>query len=245
MLIDKIIQFENHFAELQAKVVEKPYGRIFYDQDNPLSYDSNHAYIKEDFDGDWNLAINEIIDFYREMAIIPRVYTFTRSKNNVGLFLEENGFLKQIEELSFYVQKNKKLIDRARTIDIRRLHLSDEQELSHFGQELSEWGYKSLMKAIGNKDFYLFGGYEADALVCIASLYKQGDISRINDVFTKSDKRGKGYGAQLINFITEFNDKTLHTVSYLYANNPIAINMYKKAGYVEMKEMVRGCYWVE
>ncbi|MGG1677349.1 GNAT family N-acetyltransferase [Neobacillus sp. NRS-1170] len=245
MLVDKIIQFENHFAELQAEVVEKPYGRIFYDRDNPLSYDSNHAYINEDFDGDLDLAINELIEFYRVIAITPRVYTFTRSKSNVGLFLEKKGFLKQIEDLSSYVQKNKKIIDRASTIDIRRLHISDEAELSHFGQELSEWGYKSLMKALSNKNFYLFGGYEGDVLVCMASLYKQGDISRINDVFTKSDKRGNSYGAQLINFITEFNDKTLHTVSYLYANNPIAINMYKKAGYEEVKEMVRGCYWVE
>jgi len=106
-------------------------------------------------------------------------------------------------------------------------------------------GVKALLKSIEKENFYLFGGFEDNHLVCIASLYKQKDISRINDVFTKKDKRGNGYGSQLINYITEFNDKHLKTISYLYAHNQNAIKIYKKAGYEEMNAIIRGCYWIE
>ncbi|MEH7073383.1 GNAT family N-acetyltransferase [Neobacillus drentensis] len=118
-------------------------------------------------------------------------------------------------------------------------------ELLSSDKEQGEWGYKSLLISIDNENFYLFGGYVDEELVCIASLYKNEDISRINDVFTKKDKRGKGYGSQLIYFITDFNDKILKTISYLYAHNPNAIKVYKKAGYEEIDVIVRGCYWLE
>lgn len=245
MLIDKIIKFENNFAEIQSKVVEKPYGKIFYDQKNPLSYDSNHAFIHGD--SDYEFAIKDIVNFYQSIAITPRVYTFTRNVSTVGQYLERKGFKKSLDEICFFVQKNKKRIDIPQTLHVKRINQIDEtiNELFTSDQEQGEWGFKSLLKSIDNENFYLFGGYVDEELVCIASLYSKNDISRVNDVFTRKDKRGKGYGSQLINFITDFNDKTLNTISYLYAHNPNAIKVYKKAGYEEINAIMRGCYWLE
>jgi len=245
MLIDKIINFENNFAEIQSKVIEKPYGKIFYDQNNPLSFDSNHAFIHED--SDYEFAIKDIVTFYQSIAITPRVYTFTRNESSVGQYLERKGFKKSIDEICFFVQKNKKRIDIPQTLHFSRLNHIDEtiNELLSSDQEQGEWGFKSLLKSVVNENFYLFGGYVEGELVCIASLYCKNDISRINDVFNKKDQRGKGYGSQLINFITDFNDKTLNSISYLYAHKPNAIKVYNKAGYEEINAIVRGCYWLE
>ncbi|MEH7305776.1 GNAT family N-acetyltransferase [Neobacillus drentensis] len=245
MLIEKIIKFENNFAEVQSKVIEKPFGKIFYDKSNPLSYDSNHAFINDD--SDYEFAIKEIVNFYQSIDITPQVYTFSRNKSKVGQYLESKGFKKSLDEICFFVQKNKKIIDIPQTLHVKRLNHIDEtiNELLCSDKEQGEWGYKSLLKSIDKENFYLFGGYVDGELVCIASLYHKNDISRVNDVFTKKDKRGKGYGSQLINFITDFNDKTLKTVSYLYAHNPNAIKVYKKAGYEEINAIVRGCYWLE
>ncbi|MFB7138486.1 GNAT family N-acetyltransferase [Gottfriedia sp. NPDC056225] len=245
MLVDKIMNFENNFAEIQSNVIEKPYGKIFYDKNNPLSHDSNHALINED--NDYDLAIIDIVNFYKSIAITPRVYTFTRNNSTVGQYLESKGFNKSIEEICFFVQKNKIIIDIPRTIDIKRLKQVDETiyELLNSDNEEGEWGYKSLIKSIDKENFYLFGGYDDNKLVCIASLYQQNDISRVNNVFTKKDKRGNGFGSQLINFITDFNDKSLKSISYLYAHNSTAIKIYKKAGYEEMNAITRGCYWLD
>ena len=245
MLLDKIIHFENHFAEIQSSVIDKPYGKIFYDQKNPLSHDSNHAFIYED--SDYEFACKDLVDFYKSIDVIPRVYTFTKNKSEVGQFLEENGFNKSIDEICFYVQKHKKIIDIPQTLRFKRLNSIDEtvSELLSSDPEQGEWGYKSLLTSIDKKDFYLFGGFEGEQLVCMASLYKMNDISRINDVFTHKEKRGKGYGSQLINFVTAFNDRSLKTISYLYAHNPNAIKVYKKAGYEEVSGMMRGCYWLK
>ncbi|MBO9130745.1 GNAT family N-acetyltransferase [Bacillus sp. 165] len=245
MLVDKIIECEKNFPEIQSKVIEKPYGKIFYDKNNPLSYDSNHAVINEG--ADFAFAVEDVINFYKALDLTPRVYTFTKNKNAVGQYLKSKGFNQSIEEICFFVQKNKHLIDTAKTIDVKRINCMDEEiyELYSSDEEQGEWGYKALMQCMGKENFYLFGGYKGRNLVCTASLYKQHDISRINDVFTKKDERGKGYGSQLINFITDFNHKTLKTISYLYATNPNAISVYKKAGYEEMDAITRGYYWIE
>ncbi|WML44322.1 GNAT family N-acetyltransferase [Neobacillus sp. PS3-40] len=245
MLVDKIIKFENNYAEIQANVIEKTYGKIFYDKNNPFSYDSNHALINENTD--YDSAIKDMVNFYESIAITPRVYTFTKNISAVGQYLETQGFNKSIEEICFFVQKNKIIIDIPKTIDFKRLKQIDETvyELFQSDSDQGEWGYKALIKSIDKEHFYLFGGYVDNNLVCIASIYKQNDISRINDVFTKKDKRGNGYGSQLINFITDFNDKNLKTISYLYANNHDAIKIYKKAGYEEINAIIRGCYWLE
>jgi GNAT superfamily N-acetyltransferase len=188
-----------------------------------------------------------MVNFYESIAITPRVYTFTKNISAVGQYLETQGFNKSIEEICFFVQKNKIIIDIPKTIDFKRLKQIDETvyELFQSDSDQGEWGYKALIKSIDKEHFYLFGGYVDNNLVCIASIYKQNDISRINDVFTKKDKRGNGYGSQLINFITDFNDKNLKTISYLYANNHDAIKIYKKAGYEEINAIIRGCYWLE
>lgn len=245
MLLDKIIHFENHFAEVQSTVIEKPYGKIYYDHRNPLSYDSNHAYIYED--SDYEFACKDIIDFYQSIGIIPRVYTFSKNKSDVGQFLAGKGFHQSLDEICFYVQKNKKIIDIPQTLLFKRLTDIDEsvKALLDSDQEQGEWGYKSLLTSIDKKDFYLFGGFEKNQLVCLASLYKKDDISRINDVFTHKEKRGLGYGSQLMNYVTEFNEQSLKTISYLYAHNPSAIKVYKNDGYEEIKGMIRGCYWLE
>ncbi|MEH7479732.1 GNAT family N-acetyltransferase, partial [Neobacillus drentensis] len=171
----------------------------------------------------------------------------SRQTSAVGQYLESKGFKKSLDEICFFVQKNKKIIDIPQALQINRLNQIDEtiNELLSSDKEQGEWGYKSLLKSIDNENFYLFGGYVDEELICIASLYSKNDMSRVNDVFTKKDKRGTGYGSQLINFITDFNDQRLKTISYLYAHNPNAIKVYKKAGYEEINAIIRGCYWFD
>ena len=243
MLLNKIIEFESNFPGVQSKVVEKTYGRIFFNKENPLSHDSNHAIINED--ADYEFAVNDIVNFYKSIDISPRVYTFT-NKNRIGQYLESKGFNKLTEENCFYIQKNIKIIDVPKTLEIKRLRNIDNaiDELLHTDKEQGEWGYKDLIKQIDKEGFHLFGGYEHKTLACIVSIQFQDDISRLNIVFTRKDKRGKGYCSQLINFITDYNNKYLGTTSYLYSNNLSAIRVYRKAGYEEIDNIIRGCYWL-
>ena len=142
MLVDKIIDFENNFAEIQSNVLGKTYGKIFFDKNNPLSHDSNHAFIYED--ANYGFAVNDIVNFYHSLDITPRVYTFTRNKSTIGQYLERKGFKKSIDEICFYVQKNKIIMDIPETIEIKRLNRVDEtiSELLDSDQEQGEWGLK-------------------------------------------------------------------------------------------------------
>lgn len=247
ILRDKIIEFENNFAEVHSKVEEKPYGKIFYNEENPLSHDSNHAIIKED--ADYEVAINEVVNFYNSRNITPRVYTLTANtnKSNLGEYLEGKGFNTVKEEIRYFIQKTSKIINIAKTLKIVRLKIIDKsvEELLYSDENEGEWSYKTLIKSIDKEKFYLFAGYEGEELVCIASLHTQDDISRIDNVFTRKNKRRYGYCTQLIDFITKYNDEFLKTIIYLYASNPYAIKVYKKSGFEEMANFISGYYWLD
>lgn len=243
-LIAELISFENNFAEVQSEVIEKPYGRIFYDVTNPLSYDSNHAYIRENVA--FESAVQDVVKAYQSLSLPTRIYTFTKQQSKVGTYLTSNGFQHAVEKQSFFVQKEPKRIDVKTTLYFERIFTVDVSidELFASDPQQGEWGLKSLYQAIANPDFFLIGGYEEGSLVCIASLYRRGNLSRINDVFTNKKRRGHGFASQLINYITDFNRRDLGTVSYLYSTVPEAIHVYKKAGYEEIQSMIRGYYWL-
>ncbi|MCO7175495.1 GNAT family N-acetyltransferase [Sporolactobacillus kofuensis] len=245
MITDQLIAFENNFGEVQSEVIEKPYGRIFHDTENPLSYDSNHAYIEEN--AEFGPAVQDVVTVFRSLGLPPRIYTFSMQESKVGRYLANNGFRHRVEGQSFFVQTTAKIIDTPVTLHFSRIATIDASIDTLFASDpdQGEWAYKSLFKPVTHPNFYLFGGYASGELVCLASLYRRGDISRINDVFTKKNKRGQGYASQLINFLTDFNRKNLETTSYLYSNVPPAIHIYNKAGYEKIDSMIRGYYWLD
>ena len=189
MLQDKIIEFENNFVEVHSKVEKKPYGKIFYNEENPLSHDSNHAIINEN--ANYEVAIKEVKDFYYSRNLTPRVYTLTKNKSDVGAYLEDHGFNAQKEDVHYFIQTAGSIINITTTLKIVRLKMVDKPvaELLYSDENEGEWSYKTLSKSIENNNFYLYAGYEDKELVCIASIHTQDNLSRIDNVFTKKKQK--------------------------------------------------------
>ena len=68
-----IISTENIFPSVFADTEKRSWGYIFHDHDNPTSHDSNHALIF-DLHTNVNEIIEEIVNFYKDLNIEPRIY---------------------------------------------------------------------------------------------------------------------------------------------------------------------------
>ena len=76
--LERMYDCERDFPVRFTHVVDKPYGRLFYNPDNPLSNDSNHALILR-LDVDLDRAVEDVAEFYQGIGITPRVYPAFRA----------------------------------------------------------------------------------------------------------------------------------------------------------------------
>ena len=93
MDIKKVIDFEIDFPSQFADVVERPYGKLFYNLDNTISHDSNHGVIT-DLSCDLDQALSDIESFYHEKGLSPRIYPafVLGEEETLKPFLVKHGF---------------------------------------------------------------------------------------------------------------------------------------------------------
>jgi GNAT superfamily N-acetyltransferase len=243
-LLEKIIQFEKTFAEVHSTVATRDYGLLYFNTNNPTSYDSNHAIINNTaYLAD---AVSDIISFYKTIGITPRIYTLAENIDIVGDYLSLSGFNFNTENVTYFVQQIPQLIDAPVSLNIKQVREVDKSFLKLIlsDKDNGEYNYIALKESMDKRDFFLFAGYLNNQVISIASIHSKNKLSRIDHVFTHKAHRNKGYCSQIINKITQYNITNLGSLVYLYASNPVAINLYKKAGFVEIRSMIYGNYWL-
>jgi ribosomal protein S18 acetylase RimI-like enzyme len=91
---------------------------------------------------------------------------------------------------------------------------------------------------IHDPQFHLLGLYDQGQARAIASVKTLDGYSRVDDVRTHLDFRCKGYGTKLMTYLVRYHAGISGNHLYLYANNPIAIRMYKRVGFKEMDKKI-------
>jgi hypothetical protein len=74
MDLAKIYIEEDLFPREITNWIERPYGFLFYNDENKDSYDSNHAIIFRDRMTDLAQVLEDIVQFYCEKGICPSIY---------------------------------------------------------------------------------------------------------------------------------------------------------------------------
>jgi GNAT superfamily N-acetyltransferase len=242
-LIEKIKYFENTFAEIHTNAAKCDYGTLYYNAQNPFSWDSNHAIIYDA--SKIEEAVNDIVEFYFKKNLTPRIYTFANNKDTIGEYLRNAGFNSRNIENIYMVQYHPKKIEVQASLSFKRI-LEISNDIQNFllkHDNPGEWHSKVLIESVRNDNFFLFGGFDNNEIVTLGSIHSNKSVSRIDHVFTHPDERNLGYGSQLMNYFTDFNQKHLKTIVYLYTNNPLAISVYQKAGFEKEFSLISGNYW--
>lgn len=237
--IQKMLQHEISFYKLFTNKTVTEYGIVYYNHLNPLSHDSNHAHIL-DINGDVDKIVRDIIRFYKGYGITPRVYMsfIDNELERLRPVLESQGFTLTVLNSTFMRFELQKVRTFDSHITVRRIrHISQEiLALAYSGEDRDwgEWSVKVLQAAVKNASFHLLGLFHEGKCVSLASVHIMDGYSRVDDVKTHAAFRGQHFGTQLMNYLTVYHSRTSENYLYLWAENPIAIRMYRNVGFQEL-----------
>jgi GNAT superfamily N-acetyltransferase len=227
-----------HFAEQFADFVVTAYGILYYNDDNPNSWDSNHA-IFTNPDYPLESAITDIIAFYMNKGITPRIYASlqTGELDRLRPHLEKYHFQISYENANrYFLWQNPSIIKPMLEIRCERvLELTpDLKEIIYSDVDGGEWTIKVLQRHLKSPDFHLLQGSVENKAVTLASVKMMNGYSRVDDVITHQKMQGRGYNSALMHYLVNYHQAKSDNFLYLYASSPRAIHIYQKAGFVEL-----------
>ncbi len=237
-LLEKIIFAEHNFPMLFSNVQHTDYGMLFFNEEIKDSNDSNHAIITNNVVYDYNRIFEEIINFYEQKNIIPRIYS---SLNNgqinklENMLLEKKFLVEKYNENYWLINQSECVINEPYTLEIEIV--DNEEKLIHLAEFYdNDWEFTLLKRKIMNKNYRFFTGNINGKSVTIGSIQYINDIGRIDDVETKEKYRGKGFSRQMIRHLVKYHKEINNNkILYLWYTNPIAGKIYREAGFIDFE----------
>jgi len=238
-MINNIIKTELSFPEVFANFEKREWGVLFYDCNNKLSHDSNHAILYSEKLFNIDSILEEIKIFYESKGIVARIY-----HPFINGFLQkyqetfyEQGFNVEIyDNCQYMILNSKNKITSSIRLSIKLLKSWDERVAKDILlPNKAEYEIEVIKKSIENKNYCLFVGYLDNRAVTMASLYySKHNCVRLDGVQTAMAYRNKGYTKELISHIVEYHKRISKATFYLWADNPIAQNIYIQAGFTRI-----------
>jgi len=230
----QLVARERNFPATFAHVCEKPYGKLFYDADNPYSYDSNHGILLK-LDTDLETALDDLIMFYRLRNLVPRIYPSyqEREKEILSPVLKQRGFETKTLDAQIYIRTNPSVISTKTRLQVKRIKAMDAQirEIIRT-DDGGDWNLKIMECLLRLDSYHLLVGYDKGEPVCLATLTFMDNLSRLDDVVTELGNRAKGYGRALIKAVLDYHDQVAPgNHLYLWSSSPTAIKIYREAGF--------------
>ena len=209
-LIQGIKQEEIDFPRLFASYKEKPYGVLYYMEDNKESYDGNHACLYPEKITDLGAVLEEITAFYAACGIHrPSIYHpyekgyFEKHKE----ILEAHGYThvsKPDHRVMLLTAEN--VIKPANRLEITVSTAWDERVATDILIPSGEpWEIEVTKKRLQQDGTYLFvGAVDGKAVVYTDIHISRHGNTRYDYIVTAKEHRGKGYAGELLSFVVEY-----------------------------------------
>lgn len=209
-LIQGIKQEEIDFPKRFASYVEKPYGILYYMEDNKDSYDGNHACLYPEKITDLGAVLEEITAFYAACGISrPSIYHpyqkgyFQQNK----AILEAHGYThvsKPDHRVMLLTAEN--TIPPEGCLEISVSTAWDERVATDILIPGGEpWEIQVTKKRLEQEGTYLFiGSIDGKAVVYTDIHISNHGNTRFDYIVTVPDQRGKGYAGELLSYVVEY-----------------------------------------
>lgn len=229
-----------------ADAEPRPYGMLYYNLAVPESHDSNHAYILDER-ADAASAITDVVRFYRERGLTPRIYSALIPGQLARLrpALLAQGFT--ISEhtdpvLRWYVQARPSVIVPNPELVVRRVTEMDD-EVAAFVSEEGEfpWTVKLFRRHLLSPLYHQLIGYLGERPVAMASFTTLEGISRVDDVVTREAYRGRGFARTVMHTLVARHAEASDNPLILGVTDRVAERVYQDAGFV--RRPVEDNYW--
>jgi GNAT superfamily N-acetyltransferase len=231
---EEIARFENNWPRSFATVVERDYGWLFYDRDNLLSHDSNHA-ILFNLAGDLDASIADVCAFYEDVGVRPRFYHgFVAGASEFLLpRLQALGFKSAAFNEQYFIWTRPSEIKPVPGFELRRIQSMNQEVIDIIGPE-DTWTLGVLKRLVARADCHLLVGYVDGVPVALAQFDLANGLSRVDGVTVQPKQRSKGYGHALMHMVVQYHREISSNVLYLYSSNPTAMRIYTDAGFTKL-----------
>ena len=226
---------EDMFPREFTGMTERPWGVLFHNEDNPDSYDSNHALILRNRVEDLPAVLAEIADFYLSRGIRPVIYQSIFDSGWFGEIapqLETAGFRSWLEEQVYMALTADCAIMPDPSIDVRR----EESWRDEFGTDIFEaagepWEIPVVRRQLQNPGARCFvARVEGRPAGMIYGHVNAENVMRIDYLLTATAFRGRGVGRALT---AAFVDDVRRTGAecVLWPDGDTPRRIYEEAGF--------------
>ncbi len=235
--MNRLLDTERKFPDRFTNMTTKDYGLLFWNEGNKASYDSNHAMIT-----DWigvEASLRDVEFFYKSKAITPRIYQSFKANEleRIKPALENHNFVIEPRQDQFFLHQNPSTLMPAAALQISRIKSLDIDIMETIAIEFGgDWTIKVVERHLLHPSYHLLGGFVNGELASFASVSVFAGYSRVDDVFTRDKFRGRGFAGAMIHHLVQYHKNITDNYLYLVSSDPAAINIYKKAGFVQLPQ---------
>ncbi|MGE7978277.1 GNAT family N-acetyltransferase [Psychrobacillus sp. NPDC093200] len=246
MTMQNIHALDISYCETFSRKIDKPWGILFYNENQPNYYDANHARIMNACE-DPQKVVEETTIFYQSKNIVPRFYIYDLvNQQNLLSELKLRNF--KYEEMISPVQlwNNRDInIPPNPMVTIEIVTDENYKEALEIEGSIKEFGGIEVMEKVFEEQFNhpAFTHYllRYDGMACsTACIFEDGNQARMESVATLEAFRGKGLIGQIIDYIQqEIKKKGIEMLWVLPINEAIE-KVYQKYGFETVEKYISG-----
>ena len=235
MDLAKIYLEEDLFPKDITSWIERPYGFLFYNDENKESYDSNHALVFRNRVTELDQVLEDIVQFYSEKGIRPSIY---QSIADDGYFehisdeLTRHGFSFWTEPQNYMVLLGENKIQPNPNITVQKVTRWYDAFATHIFEAAGEpWEIDVAKKALDKANTLFFVAYDNSVPVGMTHCHVADGVCRVDYLLVATNCRNKGVGRALIHYFVEYCVQNHIENCYLWPDGETAANIYQEAGF--------------
>jgi N-acetylglutamate synthase-like GNAT family acetyltransferase len=241
-----IVSLDFAYLETFTKRIEKPWGSIFCNENQPNYYNANHAHISEAI-GHPKVIIDEVKNFYHSRNIIPRFYIYNLDAQQElldHLKLNHFGFEELISPVQLWEQKVLEK-EKRKEISIELVTKENYSEALNIECSITEFGGKAVREKAFAVEFnhpsFTYYLLRYNGVACAtACIFIHDYQARMESVATLEEYRGRGFIGELIHYIqAEVVKKGLENLWVFPINEKIE-KVYQKYGFKTVAKLKMG-----
>lgn len=248
MDLNKMFLEEDNFPKKIASYEMREWGILFYDKNNRLSRDSNHALIYEQKVQDIDQVLEEIVQFYQEKDISPIIYQSIDDEGYIAKIaddLDRRGFSAIVEPSDFMALTDENTLEPNEQIVVKKVAEWDTRfstEVINHAVKIAESQIAKV--ALQHPNTLFFVAYINDNPVGILYGHITNDICRIDRLFVSKNHPNIGVDSTLIHHFVEYCHQNNIENCYLWPDDEFTKQIYFQAGFrvVETKQVACAYY---
>lgn len=241
MNMERFYREEDLFPKGIAAYEERPYGILFYNEQNRDSYDSNHALLYRHRIDDPAAMLEDILRFYLGKGIRPNLYGSAFDEGyfaEIGSVLSAHGFEHWSEPQRYMVLEAPSTLQPRPGINVQRVSRWREEYGSGIFEPAGEpWEIPVAKRALENDNTSFFVAVVEGRPVGMTYAHTAGSVCRVDYLLVAPEYRKMGVGRSLIACFVEHCRQTGIEACYLWPGDDSAERIYHEAGfrYVETR----------